>query len=372
MPRGNLILQLGLILGLFVLSAGLASSYQKSINARELDNGLKRFGARLLVILPCVCLIGLRGFDIGYDTKNMTMLLYSNHTNVSYLIQTQHDPLSILFSWALHVVLFGNAVLYLLAVSFFTIYLAFYAIEKWQSEISISVGWFVYCVYFALLGMDQFKQVLCLSLVLLSIFYLCHGKKVVYILLVLIAVGFHFTAIVALAFLPLKLVDNSKYGVKTFVVLLLVFLSANADILFQFVGGFFSGGAYGNYFSGYKYETEWAVNGGTGLLALVHLAPCVVPLLFTNAIPKEYRWTLCSMLLLAIPLRMLGYESQFLMRLYYEPALAIVIAYPLISAELESNRRLAFQLLGFTVLIGYFFVVFSTSHGCVPYSLSIF
>ena len=371
MPKGDLILQLGLMLGLFFLSSCLASCYQKSIEARELDNGFKRFCARLIVILPCTFLIGLRGFDVGYDTQNMTMLLFSNHTDVSYLIQTQHDPLSILFSWVLYVVLHGNAVLYLFAVSFFTNYLAFYAVEKWQSEIRISVGWFVYCVYFALLGMDQFKQVLCLSLVLLSLFYLCHGRKAVYLLLVSIAVGFHSTAIVAFAFLPLKLVDKSKYGVKTLVVLLLVFLSANAGILFQFVGGFFSGSAYGNYFSGSKYETEWAVNDGTGLTALVHLAPCIVPLLFSSAIPKEYRWTLCSMLLLAIPLRMLGYESQFLLRLYYEPALSIVIAYPLVAAGLDRERRLAFQLLGFAVLVGYFFVVFSTSHGCVPYSLSI-
>jgi len=371
-PNSDLIIQIGFMLAVLMLSVGLASCYQKSIEALELDNGFKRFCGRLIVILPCVCLIGLRGFDVGYDTQNMTMLLFSSHTDVGYLLQTQHDPLSIIVSWLLYYVLNGNAVLYLFTVSFFTNYLAFFAVEKWKSEICISKGWFVYCTYFALLGMDQFKQVFCLSLVLISLYYLCHGKKGIYLLLVLIACGFHFTAIVAFAFLPLSILEKAKYGAKTLVVLLFVFLSANAYILFQIAGSLFSDGAYGTYFSGYKFETEWAMGGGTGLLALVHLIPCFLPLLSYSAIPRNYRWTLCSMLLLAAPLRMLGYESQFLMRLYYEPALSIVITYPLVAAGLEGKKQFIFELLSVVVLIGYYFVVFSTSHGCIPYSLSIF
>ena len=356
----------------FIVSVMLAACYQRSLNGDELDSSFKRFCARTIVVLPCACLIGFRALDVGYDTENMTALLYSNHSDIAYLISTQHDPFSIIISWILYIVLFGNTTLYLFIYSYLTLYLGFYAIEKWHTEVSISAAWFVYCTYFALLGMDQFKQVLCLSVVLLAVYYVCHGCKLKFVILAVLATGLHFTAIVSFAFLPLKLVEKSKLGLKSLCVVGLIAAAISVETLFGLAASLFGQGAYANYFSGYKFETEWSVGGGTGLSAVLHLAPCVFPLVFAKSIPDKHRWIISSMLLLAVPLRLLGYESQFLMRLYYEPALAMIVAYPLIARSLQGGGRAAFQMISVLLLLGYYFIAFMTSHGCVPYSLSFF
>ena len=84
---------------------------------------------RTVVVLSPAVLIGLRGLNVGYDTEAMTYLLFSGPFSLDYLLENQHDPLSILFAHVANSVFVGNESAYLFSVSFITLFIMFAAIE---------------------------------------------------------------------------------------------------------------------------------------------------------------------------------------------------------------------------------------------------
>ena len=127
----------------------LAGLYQNSKDKGELENKFVRMVFRTVVVLSPAVLIGLRGLNVGYDTEAMTYLLFSGPFSLDYLLENQHDPLSILFAHVANSVFVGNESAYLFSVSFITLFIMFAAIEKWSDLISIPfalmVLLFVFC-----------------------------------------------------------------------------------------------------------------------------------------------------------------------------------------------------------------------------------
>lgn len=162
-------LTLLLYLCVFIFSVLLAGLYQNSKDKGELENKFVRMVFRTVVVLSPAVLIGLRGLNVGYDTEAMTYLLFSGPFSLDYLLENQHDPLSILFAHVANSVFVGNESAYLFSVSFITLFIMFAAIEKWSDLISIPFALMVYYLYFALIGMDQFKQVFSMSILFYAI-----------------------------------------------------------------------------------------------------------------------------------------------------------------------------------------------------------
>ena len=155
----------------------LAGLYQNSKDKGELENKFVRMVFRTVVVLSPAVLIGLRGLNVGYDTEAMTYLLFSGPFSLDYLLENQHDPLSILFAHVANSVFVGNESAYLFSVSFITLFIMFAAIEKWSDLISIPFALMVYYLYFALIGMDQFKQVFSMLSDMLFIFSGLRAKR---------------------------------------------------------------------------------------------------------------------------------------------------------------------------------------------------
>ena len=101
----------------------LAGLYQNSKDKGELENKFVRMVFRTVVVLSPAVLIGLRGLNVGYDTEAMTYLLFSGPFSLHYLLENQHDPLSILFAHVANSVFVGNESAYLFSVSFICILL---------------------------------------------------------------------------------------------------------------------------------------------------------------------------------------------------------------------------------------------------------
>ena len=300
----------------------------------------------------------------------MTDLLFSHQYPVQQLLSTQHDPLSIIASATLYPICFGNVTIYLLIVSYFTFYILLVAIEYWRKLISISYALLIYYLYFALLGMDQFKQIFALSIALLAIAQIYEGKYLKFLMLTIIAGLFHSTAFVALIFLVFKLTNAKRRVIKSSIIILMVVLGLYSELLFNVLASLFGNTAYSSYFTGYLFQLSLS-NEGTGLGFLVHLAPCFFALLFYKHVPENVRWLVSFGLISAFPLRMLGYVSTFLLRLYYIPAIVLVIAYPSISRSLPKSQSPIFNFATLGLFVIYYYSVFSTSHGVTPYSLII-
>lgn len=364
------ILTLTAYLPFFFSSVLLARVYENSLLSGQLRNAAARFLIRSFVIMPAVLLIGLRDMSVGYDTRQMTWLLFSAQFPVDELLRTQHDPLSIIVSALLYPLCLGNPSLYLCVISYATLYCFLIGAEQWRDELSISYSLLVYYLYFALLGMDQFKQMLALSIVFIAIGRLKKGHVRSFFLIVLIAGLFHSTAFLGFLMYAFKLKEMDHIAIRASLLVLLVLAGLNTNIIFSAAAGVFGNGLYANYFNE-ELSLNSAADGGSGLGFILHLTPCLFPVLFYKNIQPSIRWFVLLPLVATFPLRMMGYESQFLLRLYYTPAIMIAVAFPLISRSKKPAKGCSlFDMASFVMLLAYYYVCFSTSHGVSQYALA--
>lgn len=363
-------LTLLLYLCVFIFSVLLAGLYQHSKDKGELKNKFVRMIFRMVVVLPPAILIGLRGLNVGYDTEAMTYLLFSGPFSLDYLLENQHDPLSILFAHVANIVFIGNESAYLFSISFITLFIMFAAIEKWSDLISIPFALMVYYLYFALIGMDQFKQVFSMSILFYAIAKLRSHNDVQFFVLTTIAGFFHSTSFSGYVLYFFRFKGKKKPVLKAVMLICILIATLYPDALFSQLSKLFGEGAYSMYFSGRFYDQAQGAE-NTGLRFVLDIVPCIFPLFFRKVFPDDIKWMLTLSLLVTMPLRALGYEAEFLHRVYYDPALAIILAYPAVWAGLPANRKPIFLVCSLALLGAYYFVAFSTSHGVTPYAMSI-
>ena len=357
-------------LAVFLISVALANLYQNSCRKGEVRGGFAEFLLRSAVVMPVALLIGLRGFDVGWDTFSMVHSYISDNYTLAYLLSSSHDPFSLIACKLLYVLLAGNATAVLFAFSFATLYILELAIIKWSDGVSLPLALFVYYLYFACTGMDQVKQMLALSILAYAAACLVNGQRRSFFLLTIVAGLFHFTAFFGFAFYLFYLKDSKHPFLVSLLIVLCVVGTVFSDLLFSLLGWFFGEGVYSDYFTGRFAQQAQNAEGGTGLRFVLDVIPCLFPVLFWKKLPVSTRALILVSLIAVMPLRMLGYQSDFLGRLSYEPALMIVFAYPLIYKGFSTRRGSAFALASCVLLLFYFYVAYSTGHGVVPYSLA--
>lgn len=358
-------------LAVFLFSVLLARAYENSLARGQLDSRFVRFLARTLVILFPVLMIGLRDMSVGYDTQQMTRLLFSGQYPVDELLRTQHDPFSIIASTLLYPLCFGNTSLYLCVVSYATLYCFLLGAEQWRDRVSIAYSLLVYYMYFALLGMDQFKQLLALSIVFIAFGKLKNNRIKSFFVITTIAGLFHSTAFLGYLMYLFNIRGSNRKPIVAVTLIALVLAGFNTNVLFTAAAAVFGEGTYSSYFNGELFLRS-SSSEGSGLGFILHLAPCIFPLFFYRSIPASIRWFVLLPLVATFPLRMMGYESQFLFRLYYTPAIMLTVAIPLISRTRKPlNGCSGFDIASISILLVYYYITFSTSHGVSQYSFAI-
>lgn len=355
---------LTLYLSVFLLSIAFACLYQNTIDKGELRSSFAHTAMRCVVILPVAMLIGFRGFDVGWDTAPMLDSYFSDDKSLSELLARSRDPLSMVTFRFLFYACFGNATACLFVFSFATLYIMQAAILKWGDGVKLPFALFVYYLYFACIGMNQVRQMLAVSLVAYALVCLVKGEKRSFFIITIVAGLFHFTAFLGLAFYLFFVRDDRHPVLAASIVVACIAATAFSEVLFTQLGRFFAESSYAGYFVG---ESE---SQDVGLRFFLNVAPCLFPLFFLRRLPSETRALVVLSLIAVLPLRMLSYQSTFLGRLYYEPAVMLVFAYPLIRSTLSGRQRALFSFFSVAGLIVYYYLAFSTAHGVIPYSLS--
>lgn len=353
-------------LGVMVVSFLLAILYRNSIVKKELTSIVSDWIVRGLVALPVSLLFGLRSLEVGWDTASLVNVLFSSRYNLSSLLASQHDPVFTFLSKSLFFIAPNNTFLYLFLLAFLTQFIFLSAVRRWENGRYLHTSYLTYLLYFALIGMDQSRQMLAISIMLYGTVQLIEGKRKAFLIYVTIAGLFHFTAFFAYIFLIFKMKDKRHRVLKTLAIASVVFVTVFPEILFSQLGRFFGNTAYFEYFTG-RYARLDGEEGGTGLRFVLDIIPCMAPLFFFRSLPKDSRWLIIISLLSTMPLRMLGYQSDFLYRIYYEPAIAIVFAYPYAFSYLSNKGRFFRCFMLILILLVYFYISYSTSHGIIPY-----
>lgn len=350
-----------------IATTALVSCYQSSLAAGELQGKFLRVIFRIIVISPMVVLIGLRSLEVGFDTSHMSGLLFSGKYELGWLLENQHDPLFIIFGWLLVPLTSGNVQIGLLITSLLTFYFLLCAFEKWSDVISIPFSMFAYCLYFALIGMDQFKQMLAMSILMYGLSLYRENKMILSGAWIVVAGLTHSTALIGLLIYVFN-IDMNKHPFIYFIVASgFICLTVASEYLFQFLSYFFSDGNYDRYFTGEFYIRAQYGEGTTGLRFILDIAPCLIPVVFVKKLTPEYRRMFVIILFSTMPLRMLGYQSAFLYRLYYGPAMVLTLAYGNIWKNANPQTGWISKSIMCITLIMYYFIAYSTSHGVIPY-----
>ena len=183
----------------------------------------------LLILIPSL-IVGLRGVDVGTDTRGYKEILddvwnygFSYNTHIEFGFKVIIYSLYFI-SRSYHFVFF--------IIAFFTFFGFYYPLKKIlvdNNTFSIGVTLLSCLVFFQC--MSGIRQCLAASLVCLSFYYLNRKKYLVTILLAIISITIHTSAIIFLLLVPIKIITELKKNKLIATVVLVI-----AVVLMLFMG----------------------------------------------------------------------------------------------------------------------------------------
>lgn len=303
----------------------------------------------LIIILPSL-LIGFRDFEVGADTMNNAMG-FLRLGGENYSIMRWDRIADSIFRYTIFILTRGNATFFLFSMSFFTLFILIKALDKWIAHISLPLALFVYYALFGMQLLNQSRQLIALSFFLYAIPYLVKHEYKYYLLLVLIASLFHFTASIGIIF-SLFYFKKSYYAPLKKI---LFYLTWTLSPFLMYPLLITVNRLLPSLYQGY---IEIASYSGIGLGLLITLYPIIIPLIlykkYINDFITKY---LARIALLTYPLRFAGYYSYFLMRLNYYSSALMVLLIPLIFTKIKGKTNKRFAIFIFLVIYMSYYII---------------
>lgn len=347
----------------FLISIFLSFLYQKSriisrdngtVKIRSMSKSVQIIWTLLIIIAPSL-VIGIRDYSVGADTINVVNS-YVRIDFVDSFSGTIDDIIGSGFIYALlryfaFIISNGNITFYLLCLSLLTLYILVRALNEWIDRISLPFALFLYYAFFAMQLLNQTRQMLALSIFLLAFYPLFKRNYGKYILLILIASLIHYTALIGL-FLPLIHFRHTYfYPIKKWFYYLMIVLSPlllyPVFILITYV----IPGSYRGYLTDVNFE-------GIGFGLFLNIIPILLPiLLFNRYLKDDTNEFFIKISMLSFPLRLSGYYSYFIMRMYYYGAISIILIIPTMVNNIEGQVRRRFVLISIITLYLLYYLI---------------
>lgn len=328
------------------------------------------FNDKGFLILCCIELIlmaGLRGYNIGADTKvYLRAIDYYGKMSVSELLSAGLVyPFDFEIGYFLLMKLccllrFGKTA-FLFVIAIITYIPVFQLIKKYSSNAYISIlcyfafGFFTY-------SLGLFRQMIAVSIVICGVNYIVERKFIKYLAIIGLAMTFHTTALVGILLYFL-------YGVKWqriiawVIPIELCFLFFGRYLVVMLIRIF---PQYAGYIGG-KYD----VQGGSHLMLIFLNLVFIVSILFRNRKEEQDENIFLCALILAIFLQCLGYSLNIFGRIVSYYSIYIIIAIPNliynIGESLKQGGRLIMTLFMVLCLIMLTILSFSGDKYVVPY-----
>ncbi|MFK4786230.1 EpsG family protein [Fusobacterium sp. MFO224] len=336
----------GPILIAFILSIIIAKFYQKfrlkqnyygEIYVRKISNYKKFIWNFFIVIFPSIFL-GIRGYNVGYDTHN-NWINYLNVSNISLIKDFKEvgtsSPLFWIFRVLSYKIIGNNVSLYLILLSFLTLIIMTYSLEYWIKEISLPMSLFLYYSFFGLQLMNQSRQMLALSILLYALKFKIENKNKYYFLIIFLGMMIHYSAIIGIGFYFLDFrKKNYKLKKKVYFVffIAIIFLLPKLSFLLSKLMIV----KYRYYFLNYSFNKF-------GFGFYLNVLPVIFPVVLLRKYDKTKKGDyLKRILYLIIILRLMGYCSYFIMRMYYYSAIVLIILIPMLLNKVKNrgNRKI--------------------------------
>lgn len=303
----------------------------------------------LIIVFPSL-LIGFRNYEVGVDTIDYV---------AGYLrLAFEHTPfdrwdriLYSFFRYGIFILSNGNPTFFLFSIAFVTLFILVRALDKWADKISIPMALFVYYALFGMQLLNQSRQLIALSILFYAIPYLLERKYTKYLLCILIASLFHFTASIGIIFALLYFKKDYYTPVKKALFYTAWLLSPVLMYPLLTIANRLVPGSYRGYL-------KIATYGGTGFGFILTIIPIIIPIFFYRRyIVDNASKYLARIALLTYPLRFAGYYSYYLMRLNYYSSVYIVLVIPLIIVNIKSKSKKSFTTLVIIITLVAYYIV---------------
>lgn len=242
------------------------------------------------------------------------------------------------------------------------------ALEKIQSDISVSIAlWIFYCFYFSA-SLNVMRQLIAVAVLFLATIYLNNNQIRKYFVLIVIGTLFHTSAIIGLLFWPVKYMSRKDYK-------LTIIISCVASIFLIFLSGMvlriLPGFIISQYVQYINYRGMVEFNYILNILPTVAivLAPIIYYLVFSRR-DNKYDFY-CCLGFFSLPVLILGYHFAFFQRIVYYFDISQLIVVPLIVKKCKpTNNRFLLKLLVCLFYAFYFWFssIFRGSNGILPYT----
>ena len=336
--------------------------YQKCSNREKYTN--RYLFCFFIIVLPTV-LIGSRQSSVGVDTINY----WRGYLDIDNVIETQgffnaskNEILFFIIKFLCHLIWIDNPIPFLLINAFITLLFLFLALDRLRNKYSMPFAIFIFYSFFGMQMLNQMRQLVAVSIVLYAVTYLLERRKGIASIWILIASLYHFTALISFSFIfIIEIIDREekirRLKEKLFLMVVLVLTLFILPIMR--VTRSLIPSKYGEYL-----KIANSSFSGSGLGFIVQVLPVIIPLIFFHQYIKNRRIrALIVCICLAIPCRIAGYYSYYLMRLMYYPIILICLIFPIIRNEIKGKVKLVFSIFIMVVCCGYYIINYMYING---------
>ncbi|EKU92822.1 EpsG family protein [Bacteroides oleiciplenus] len=325
-------------------------------------------------VLPYALLCANRSEYTGYDTENYMIGYWNMKYGMGEITNSGFNYLFRIARYVTYIIFGDNVKIWLFFVAALPIAFVNYVLKKYaKNKVEYAFGCLFFLLYLSPIMMDQSRQFIAVGMTMLAFFYLQQKNTKRFLFWVFVAILFHESCLMLIMFLLLsnkKTVGNRLSAISPIVIVTIsiFFIQYFMDLIYLLLPPKFA----------YIEEQNKTTPGsdGSGLGWLVD----VTPMMFAMFIYYKYRkksnlnnlpLEICA--LSALPFRLAGYSSYFVMRLsYYGEAVCIM----LLLGVLTLMPRYKAIFWTFACLVVFFvhwyvaFVILSGTHAVIPYSFN--
>ena len=328
--------------------------------------GIKKRNSRgwlFICTFSMAIIIGTRTIEVGTDTKSYIALYKSIVANGYIAVVEPGYGFSEYFFSQLG---FGFN-LFQTAMTLIMFYLLYTTIRKSSVDYAFSLFIF-YGMYFMMYTMNIYRQMFAVMVLLMGYFYLSQGRKKIFLILVVIAMLFHMSSVVAFGALfinKIKVGKRSKTMIMVILSLMIGFVMS-PQVFASVAGGY----------AHYLLDSDDLVRTGTRLLQGIFLSIFwsilfVSCYLFTDARIRENFWF--KMFYLATILNNVCLRLELGLRILLIFSICQVIALPLCVSYRKGISKASFTGIIILFLTVFFYTMLLTnSADVVPYKSVIF
>ncbi|MGO4499662.1 EpsG family protein [Paenibacillus sp. 2RAB27] len=350
-----------------IISLVFAFIYQRSKSNRTNSISIQIIWICIIVIAPSL-FIGFRAYDLNYDTQNYVVgflnVQYKSSISESIEDIVNGSPLFYILRYIIFNLSSGNPTAFLFFISFVSLFILVWGLDKWKDKLSLPMALFIYYAFFGMQLLNQSRQMLALSIFLLSIHFLLDRKYIKYFIVIIIASLIHFTALIGMILPLLNFKKTRLYPLKGWIYNSFLIISPLLLYpIFKLLPFILP--------ASYDYYLTVADFNGIGMGLILNIGPVLLPLLIYHRYFKEKDAAFLERVaFLSYPLRLSGYFSYFMMRMYYFGAITSVLLFPLLFRKLENKRaRQRFALIIIFIYSIYYIVnyLYVDQAGIFPY-----